>query len=99
MRLLATACLITLMQAGTLTAQAQDRGTLTVTATVVTSVAVVTDGNGQPRIVVANPSDRNDNVSYLSYAPAISAANTEHLKKSDSATTRRIAKPNRATLQ
>ena len=73
-------------------ARAQDRGTLTVTATVVTSVAVVMDGNGNPRVIVANPSDRNDNVSYVSYALSIVTANLEPAKKSSSAKVQRIAK-------
>lgn len=38
-------------------------GTLTVTCIVATSVGVVTDENGQSRIVIANASDRADNVS------------------------------------
>jgi hypothetical protein len=38
-------------------------GTLTVTCIVATSVGVVTDENGQSRIVIANAPDRADNVS------------------------------------
>jgi hypothetical protein len=73
------------MHLATIMVEAQDRGTLTVTATVVTSVAIVTDGNGQPRIVVANPADPNDNVSYVSYVRSNSSVNAELLKKSYSA--------------
>jgi hypothetical protein len=38
-------------------------GTLTVTATVVTSVGVIIDQDGQQRIVIANAPDSADNVS------------------------------------
>src|SRR5689334_15294190 len=38
-------------------------GTLTVTCIVATSVGVVTDENGESRIVIANAPDRADNVS------------------------------------
>jgi len=84
MRPFLSACLVISMHLATIMAEAQDRGTLTVTATVVTSVAIVTDGNGQPRIVVANPADPNDNVSYVSYVRS-SSVNAEQLKKSYSA--------------
>lgn len=40
-------------------------GTLTVTATVVTSVGVITGEDGQQRIVIANASDAADNVSHF----------------------------------
>lgn len=40
-------------------------GELTVTATVVASVGVVIDENGQPRLIVANAPDPADNVSVL----------------------------------
>jgi len=62
---------IMFMQLASVAARAQDRGTLTVTATVVTSVAVVMDHNGNPKVVVANPVDPRDNVSYISYAPKV----------------------------
>lgn len=40
-------------------------GELTVTLTVMTSVGVVMDENGQPKIIVANAPDPADNVSSL----------------------------------
>jgi len=40
-------------------------GRLTVTLTVVTSVGVVMDSDGQPRLMVANSPDPQDNVSSL----------------------------------
>jgi len=43
----------------------QAAGTLTVTATVVTSVGVVLGPDGQQRIVIANAPDSADNVSHF----------------------------------
>lgn len=40
-------------------------GQLTVTLTVVTSVGAVMDANGQPKLIVANSPDPQDNVSSL----------------------------------
>jgi hypothetical protein len=87
MRPFLSACLVIFMfmHLATIMVEAQDRGALTVTATVVTSVAMVTDENGKPRIVVANPADRNDNVSYVSYVRSSSSVNAELVKKSYSA--------------
>jgi hypothetical protein len=44
---------------------ASAHGTLTVTATVVTSVGLVTGPNGDPILIVANAVDSSDNVSQL----------------------------------
>jgi hypothetical protein len=85
---------ILLLQLAGVAAEAQDRGTLTVTATVVTSVAVVMDQNGNPRVVVANPSAPNDNVSYVSYASNM----TEHRKSADRVKRQPAAKRKSATL-
>ena len=76
-------------------ARAQDRGTLTVTATVVTSVAVVMDHNGNPRVVVANPVDPRDNVSYISYEPKV----TQNRKKSNTVKVQSAAKHKATTLK
>jgi len=46
------------------------QGTMTVTATVVTSVGVITDSNGEQKVVIANASDPADNVSWLQAIPA-----------------------------
>lgn len=82
-----------LMQFACAAARAQDRGTLTVTATVVTSVAVVMDHNGNPSIVVANPIDPRDNVSYVSFAPKV----TENRRKAGAARVPPAAKRKAAT--
>ena len=71
--------LIVFIELALLAAQAQDRGTLTVTARVVTSVAIVMDQNGNPTVINANPADRRDNVSSVSYPSKL----TESPKKSD----------------
>lgn len=86
---------IMLMQLAWVAAQAQDRGTLTVTATVVTSVAIVMDHNGNPRVVVANPVDPRDNVSYISYTPKV----TQDWKKSGPVKLQPPAKHKVATLR
>lgn len=86
---------IMFMQLTSVAARPQDRGTLTVTATVVTSVAVVMDHNGNPRVVVANPVDPRDNVSYVSYASRL----TENRKRSGAVKVRSAAKPKAATLR
>lgn len=46
------------------------QGTLTVTATVVTSAGIVFGPDGEPRIVVANTVDPRDNVSRLQHEGA-----------------------------
>jgi len=66
-RFLSTVLGIFLFHIASLIVEAQDQETLSVTATVVTSVALVTDA-GAPRIVIANPSARNDNLSSVSDA-------------------------------
>jgi hypothetical protein len=76
---------------------AQDRGTLSATATVVTSVALVTDANGIPRIVVANPSAANDNVSSISYAPSM-FPNAERSKDPNGANVHRTGKGKRVIV-
>ena len=76
---------------------AQDRGTLSVTATVVTSVALVTDANGIPRIVIANPPARNDNVSSVSFAPTTFLTG-ERWANSHTIEVRKIGKGKRAIL-
>lgn len=86
---------ILLIQLACAAARAQDRGTLTVTATVVTSVAVVMDQNGNPRLVVANPVDPRDNVSHVSFAPRV----TENQNKSGAAKVQPAAKRKAATLR
>jgi hypothetical protein len=43
-------------------------GELTVTMTVVASVGIVMDDQGQPKVIVANAADRSDNVSFLEAA-------------------------------
>lgn len=87
--------MIMFMQLACAAARAQDRGTLTVTATVVTSVAVVMDHNGNPSIVVANPVDPRDNVSYVSFAPKV----TENRKKAGTVRVPPAAKRKAATLR
>ncbi len=46
------------------------QGELTVTLTIVPSVGVVLDANGQPKLIVANAADPADNVSSLKVFPA-----------------------------
>ncbi len=87
--------MIMFMQLASVTARAQDRGTLTVTATVVTSVAIVMDHNGNPRVVVANPVDPRDNVSYISYVPKV----TENGKKPSTVKLHPTAQRKAATLR
>jgi hypothetical protein len=41
------------------------QGELTVTITVVASVGIIMDEQGQPKVIVANAADRRDNVSFL----------------------------------
>jgi len=79
------------------TVEAQDRGTLSVTATVVNSVALVTDANGISRIVIANPPARNDNASSVSYTPSI-FPNAERRKDSSTADVHRMGNGERAIL-
>lgn len=79
------------------TVDAQDRGTLSVTATVVTSVGLVTDPNGIPRIVVANPAAPNDNVSSVSNAPS-TFPNAERSMDSDAADVPKVGKGKNAIL-
>ena len=86
---------IMLMQLACAVARAQDRATLTVTATVVTSVAVVMDQNGNPKVVVANPVDPRDNVSHISFAPKV----TENQKTSGAVNIQPAAKRKAATLR
>jgi hypothetical protein len=43
-------------------------GELTVTMTVVASVGIVMDDQGQPKVIVANAADSGDNVSFLEAA-------------------------------
>ena len=86
---------IVFMQLACAVARAQDHGTLTVTATVVTSVAVVVDHNGNPKVVVANPVDPRDNVSYISFAPK----GTENRQNSGAAKVQPTAKRKAATLR
>ena len=86
---------IVFMQLACTGARSQERGTLTVTATVVTSVAVVIDQNGNPKVVVANPIDPRDNVSYISFAPKV----TENRKKSGAVKVQPTAKRKAATLR
>ena len=88
--------LIVFMQLAIVAAQAQDPGTLTVTATVVTSVALVFDQNGNPRLIVANAAARNDNVSYVSYASRVTA---ESPKKSDPVKVQPVVKRKAAILR
>jgi hypothetical protein len=59
------------------------QGTLTVTATVVTSVGVITGPNGEQKVVIANAADPADNVSWLQTAPANapSAGQTQMTKR------------------
>ncbi len=62
------AILIMFMQIAFIAAHSQNhdvQGALTITATVVTSVGVVVDQTGNPRVVVANLADGRDNVSYV----------------------------------
>lgn len=90
------AILAVFTQVTVVAARAEDRGALTVTATVVTSVAIVMDQSGNPRVVVANPADRNDNVSYVSYASRVTAENP---KKSEAGKVQPAAKRKAATLR
>lgn len=54
------------------------QGQLTVTLTVVSSVGIVLDENGQPRLIVANAADPADNVSGFT---RVSQENTQHFTK------------------
>lgn len=58
---------------GFLTTSGSAQGELTVTLTIVTSVGVVLDENGQPKLIVANAPDPADNVSALNVVHGVSA--------------------------
>lgn len=78
-------------------------GELTVTITVVASVGIIMDEQGQPKVIVANAADRGDNVSFLEAAnqphhqsnfnrveqPVTSHANTEIGSRKEKAKPRR----------
>ena len=59
---------ITTLADGSAAAQATHaQGQLTVSATVITSVSIVTGPDGQQRLIIANAADPADNVSHLSF--------------------------------
>jgi hypothetical protein len=86
---------------------ASSEGKLTVTATVVTSVSLVTDADGTQRILIANAPDPADNVSTLvfsSYAfsdPASTnpSTNPKTSKMEGAATSQRVIDPSRKPIR
>ena len=57
------------------------QGELTVTLTIVSSVGVVMDAYGQPRVIVANAVDPADNVSSLRAVPLTSQSQRQQKPK------------------
>jgi hypothetical protein len=55
-------------------------GQLTVTLTIVPSVGVVMDENGQPKLIVANAADSADNVSALNLVHLVDAPQLQQSK-------------------
>jgi hypothetical protein len=79
---------------------ASSEGRLTVTATVVTSVSLVTDADGTQRILIANAPDPADNVSTLVFSSyAFSDPASTNPKIEGAATSQRVIDPSRKLIR